>query len=104
MTRTPPSEPAAERSWVARHRVALGLAGAVAAGGMAVLWSVVVPERAETTAGWRSAAIRYGHPATWALLSLLGVLVAAGAPRRLRSVVGAMSIASYAAFLAAMVL
>lgn len=86
------------------RRVALGVGGAVVASGMAVLWWFVVPEAADSTGGLQAAAIRYGHPATWALLALLGLLIAVGAPRRMRSVVGALSAACYAAFLAGLVL
>lgn len=85
-----------------KRRAALGIAGALLAGGMAVAWTVVVPDKAAATEGLQSAAIRYGHPATWALLSLLGVLVAANAPHRIRGIVGGMSIAAYAGFLLAM--
>lgn len=84
------------------RRVALG--GAVVASGMAVLWWFVVPEAADSTGGLQAAAIRYGHPATWALLALLGVLVAVDAPARVRTMVGVLSIACYAAFLAGLLL
>lgn len=86
------------------RRVALGVGGGVVAAGMAVLWWFVVPDKADTAGGLHAAAIRYGHPATWSLLALLGVLVATDAPARVRTVVGALSAACYAAFLAGLVL
>lgn len=93
-----------KRTLPTRRRVILGLGGALAAAGMTALWLVVVPDKADTTDGLQSAAIRYGHPGTWALLCLLGMLVAADAPPRARTVVGGLSLASYAAFLAALAL
>lgn len=90
------------RALASRHRRALAVTGAVVATGMAVLWTIVVPERAEATSGVQSAAIRWAHPATWALLATLAVLTAAGAPRWLRSVVGWASLACYAIFLLAL--
>lgn len=38
----------------------------------------------------------------WALLAVVGLLVAAGAPQRLRSAIACASLASYAAFLLAL--
>ncbi|MDT0166747.1 hypothetical protein Q9R32_14425 [Actinotalea sp. AC32] len=86
----------------ARRRRRLGVVGAVVATGAAALWTVVVPERAETATGLREAAIRYGHPVCWGLLAVVGLLVALDAPRRARDAVAYAAGASYAAFLLAL--
>lgn len=86
------------------RRQLLGWGGAVLAGAMAVLWSFVVPEKAGTTDGVQSLLIRYGHPATWAALAVLGVLVALDVAPRARTLVGAVSLACYAGFLLALTL
>lgn len=85
-------------------RRALALAGAAAAAGMTVVWCVVVPDKADETTGLQSMAIRWGHPATWALLTAFGVLVAVDAPKPLRDAVAWASLGCYAAFWAGMVL
>lgn len=87
-----------------RRRRMLGSAGALAALGMTALWLTVVPDKAEATDGLQSMAIRYGHPVSWGALAALGLLVATDAPRPLRSAAGAVSLGSYVAFLAALVL
>lgn len=89
-------------AWARRHRRALGVGGAVLATGMAVLWTVVVPDRAAEVDGLQELAIRWGHPATWALLAVLGVLVATDAPKGLQTAVGWASLGCYAAFLLAL--
>lgn len=86
------------------RRQVLAWAGAALAAALAVLWTVVVPEKARTTDGAQSLLIRYGHPATWAALAVLGVLVALDAAPRARTLVGAISLASYAGFLVALAL
>ena len=86
------------------RRQTLGWAGAALAGALAVLWTVVVPEKAEATDGVQSLLIRHGHPATWAALAVLGVLVALDAAPRARTLVGAFSLACYAGFLVALAL
>jgi hypothetical protein len=91
-------------AWARRRRRALGLTGAAMAVAMAGLWLVVVPVEAETAVGLQEAAIRWGHPACWALLAVLGVLFAADAPKRARNGVGVAAAVCYAAFLAGMVL
>ena len=91
-------------TWARRRRRALGLIGAAMAVALAGLWLVVVPAKVETAVGLQEAAIRWGHPACWALLAVLGVLVAADAPKRARNGVGAAAAVCYAAFLAGMVL
>lgn len=88
----------------ARRRRRLALAGTVAAVGMTVLWSLVVPDKADHTSGLQSLAIRWGHPATWALLAALGVLVATDAPKRIRAAVGYASLGCYGAFWAGLLL
>lgn len=92
------------RTWGRRHRRALGLAGAVAAAGMSALWVAVVPDKADSTTGLQSLAIRLGHPASWALLSALGLAVAAGAPKLVRDALAWSALAAYLAFLLALLL
>lgn len=82
----------------------MGLAGAAAAAGMTVLWSVVVPEKADRTTGLQELAIRWGHPLCWAFLAVAGILFAVGAPQRVRDGVSLAAISCYAAFLVGMVL
>lgn len=91
-------------AWSGRHRRGLGLAGAGVSTGMAVLWTVVVPDRADQVGWAHELAIRWSHPATWVLLAALGVLVAAGAPKPLRSAAAWASLACYAVFVLALVI
>lgn len=86
------------------RRQVVAWAGAALAAALAVLWTVVVPEKAETTDGVQSLLIRWGHPATWAALAVLGVLAALDVAPRARSLVGAVSLACYAGFLLALTL
>lgn len=85
-----------------RRRIAV--AGAVAAAGLTVLWCFVVPEKADQTTGVQSLAIRWGHPATWALLSGLGVMIAMDSPKPARDTVAYASLACYGAFWAGLLL
>ena len=87
-----------------RRRRVLGLVGVVVAAGLTVVWLFVVPEQADQTHGLQAAAIRWGHPATWALLALFGVLVALDAPKPIRDTVAWASLACYAAFWAGLLL
>ncbi|MFC0483721.1 hypothetical protein [Pseudarthrobacter scleromae] len=87
-------------AWTRSHRKALGLAGAAAAAGMAVVWTVIVPDKAAQTSGVQELAIRWGHPVCWALLAVVGVLVALDAPKRTRDGIAITAAACYAAFLA----
>jgi hypothetical protein len=106
MTRRQPAPPlpaAARHEPTARQRW-LGWGGAVIATGMTAVWSLVIPERAATATGLQAAAIRYGHPVCWALLAIVGVLTAIGAPRRARDAFAFAAGASYAAFLAGLTL
>ena len=95
--------PGASRHRSARRRV-LGLAGAAAAAGLTALWCVVVPEKAEATQGLQSFLIRWGHPASWACLAGLGLLVAFDASSRVRGAVAAASLVAYASFMAALLI
>lgn len=80
------------------------MAAAAAAAGLTALWCVVVPDKAETTQGLQSFLIRWGHPASWACLTALALLVVADAPPRPRTVAGTAALATYVAFLAALLL
>lgn len=100
----PATAPTGVRAWLQRHHRVLGVVGAVFAAAMTVLWLVVVPAEAETASGVQEFLIRYGHPAAWALLAVLGVLIAADAPRRLRDAVAYASLVAYLAFLGALLL
>ena len=90
--------------WHERHRRVLGLAGASATAGMAVLWVLVVPDRVDATGGLQSWAIRWGHPASWACLTGVGLALATGAPRRVREAFAWAALGCYAAFVLALVL
>lgn len=71
---------------------------------MAVLWTVVAPDRADHVGWVHELVIRWSHPATWVLLAGLGVLAAAGAPKPLRSAAAWASLACYAVFVLALVI
>ena len=86
-----------------RRRRTLGLVGAAVATVLAVVWLVVVPEKADEASGLQAALIRYGHPACWALLAGAGVAYAAGRPHTSRAL-GYAALACYAAFVLAFVL
>ena len=90
--------------WSRRHRMVVGLVAAAAAAGMAGVWLVVVPEKADQTNGLQELAIRWGHPLCWALLAVAGVLFALGAPKGVRDGVCFAAAGCYAAFLAGMLL
>lgn len=85
-------------------RRSLALAGSVVAAGLSLLWVVVVPDKADTTSGLQALAIRWGHPASWALLSALWVAVATDGSARLRATLGWSALACYAAFVVALLL
>ncbi|MFF1252641.1 hypothetical protein ACFVYC_09110 [Pseudarthrobacter sp. NPDC058329] len=91
-------------AWARHHRRPLGLTGAAVAACMAGVWLAVVPDKAADTSGVQELAIRWGHPACWALLAVVGVLVAIDVPKRARDGVGIAAAACYAAFIAGMLL
>lgn len=91
-------------AWHHRHRRLVGFGGAAVAAGLSALWVVVVPDKAGASEGLQSLTIRFGHPLSWALLSVLGLAVAAGAPRRVRDALAWSALAAYLAFLVALVL
>ncbi len=91
-------------SWAHRNRRPLGFVGATASAGMVALWLIVVPDKAQATSGVQSLAIHYGHPAAWACLTVLGLLVAADAPQSCRNVVSWTGLVSYVAFLVSLAL
>lgn len=103
-TTDPPSPTTDRPAWHRRHRRLLGLLGAAAAAGMSALWVAVVPDKAVATDGLQSLVIRLGHPTSWALLSALGLAVAADAPRPLRDALAWSALAAYLAFLLALLL
>ena len=90
--------------WHRRHRRLVGLAGAALALGMTVVWVAVVPDKAETTTGLQSWALRWGHPASWACLTGAGAAFAVDAPRRVRELLAWSALGTYAAFLLALTL
>jgi hypothetical protein len=90
------------RSLLERHRTAVGGAAAVVCAVLAVVWLLVVPEQADQAGPLRAAVIRLGHPLCWGLLSVTGVLFAVGAPRPLVQTVAYAALASYGAFLLAL--
>lgn len=91
-------------TWTHCHRRPLALTWAAAAAGMTGLWLVVVPAKAEQTRGLQEFAIRWGHPACWALLAVVGVMVAVDAPKRVRDGAGIAAAICYTAFIAGMML
>ena len=90
--------------WARRRRRFLGAVLALVATGMTAVWLVVVPEEAQRGGGAREIAVRWGHPACWALLAVVGVLIAADAPERLRRAAAIAAAVCYVAFLAGLVL
>jgi hypothetical protein len=87
-----------------RHRRTLGIAGAGASAGLTALWTIVAPEKADATGGVQEFAIRWGHPACWALLTVVGLLVAFDAPKHVRDAVAYAAGACYVVFLVATLL
>ncbi|WP_458779308.1 hypothetical protein [Arthrobacter sp. D3-16] len=71
---------------------------------MTTLWLVVVPEKADQTAGLQELAIRWGHPFCWAFLAAAGILFALDAPKRIIDAAFFAAAGCYAAFLAGIVL
>ena len=82
----------------------LALAGAVLALIVAIVWTVVVPDKADTTSGLQSAAIRLAHPLTWVLLAGFCATFAMGAAKSVRDFLAWAALGSYAAFLLAVML
>ncbi len=81
-----------------RHR-ALAWAGAAGSAALALVWTQVVPAKADAATGWQWAAISLGHPVCWALLACAAAAYARGAPRRLVSALAWSALGAYAAFL-----
>ena len=98
------SEQRPAATWMARNRMPLGLAAAAVALALAVLWCFVVPDKAATTEGLHSAAIRWAHPLCWALLAGAALSHAVAAPTKLRDGLLWSALASYAVFLGALFL
>ncbi len=96
--------PSPARRFFARHRTPLAVGGLVVSLGLAALWLVVVPERAESTSGAQSWLIRYGHSICWVLLATTAALVLARAPKRAIDLTAWAALAAYVAFLGATVL
>lgn len=83
------------------------LIGAAAVLGCLVLagvWTVVVPDKAETAPALQAFVVRWGHPVCWVLLAGTAASWAFGGPRRLTEGLAYAALASYAAFLLATVL
>ena len=78
------------------------LVGAGAAATMTLLWLVVAPAQADDVDGVRGVLVRWGHAASWAALTVLALLTAAGAPRPARQAAGGLAAVLYAAFLTAL--
>lgn len=95
---------AARAPWHRRHRRLVGVGSAVVAAGMTALWVAVVPDKAAETEGLQSWALRYGHPASWALLTGAALTFAADGPRRVREALAWSALAAYAVFVLALVL
>lgn len=88
--------------WTAHRRPLLAV-GAGLAGAMSVLWFRVVPDAVDGETGWAWLALRLGHGVCWALLAASMVIGVADGPRRLRSGFAWAALASYAAFVLALV-
>lgn len=98
------TNPSPARPFLTRHRTSLAVGGLIVSLGLAALWLVVVPERAESTTGVQSWLIRYGHSLCWALLATTAALVLARAPKRAIDLTAWAALAAYAAFLGATLL
>ncbi|HSF99430.1 MAG TPA: hypothetical protein VLA55_12115 [Ornithinibacter sp.] len=88
--------------WTA-HRRPLLAAGAGLAAAMSVLWFRVLPDAVDGATGWAWLALRLGHGVCWALLAASMVVGVANGPRRLRAGLAWGALASYAAFVLALV-
>lgn len=97
------TSPDAPQKTTSRQR-RLGFAGAVVAAAMTGLWLLVVPDKAESAAGLQSLALRFGHPAAWALLTAVGLSVATGGLRAVRDGLAWAALGCYGAFVAALLL
>ncbi|KRF33394.1 hypothetical protein [Yonghaparkia sp. Soil809] len=102
MTET--SRPARTRRsvWLERHRRPVGLAAIAIALGLAALWLVVVPGKAESSTGVTSWLLRFGHSLCWVLLAATAALWAARAPRRALDLAAWAALAAYGGFLLAL--
>lgn len=98
------STPSPIRGFFTRHRTLLAATGLAVSVGLALLWLVVVPERANETTGVQSWLIRYAHSLCWALLAMVAVLVLARAPQRAIDTAAWSALAAYVAFVAATLL
>lgn len=87
------------RSTARRHRRPLGIAGAVLAAALAVLWTQVVPDSAATSPPLQAAVIRWAHPMCWALLAAAALCWALGAPKRTTETLAWLALGAYGAFL-----
>lgn len=91
------------RAWWAAHRRPSLAAGASLAAAMSVLWFRVLPDAVDDATGWAWLALSLGHGVCWALLAASMVIGVANGPRRLRSGLAWAALASYAAFVLALV-
>lgn len=91
-------------TWARRHRRRIGLLGAAGALALTAVWLVVVPDKADDVGGLQAALIRWGHPACWLLLAVVGLLVAVDGPARARTACAYAALGCYAAFLVAVLI
>ena len=82
--------------------MAVGFGFALFAAALTVVWLFVVPPEAGV-GGFLGAVVRFGHPLTWFLLTLVGLLHATDRAPRLKATLAYGSLASYAAFMIALV-
>ena len=90
------------RGTIEARRTLISVAGAISAAAVAVLWLVVVPEKADEVAGIHSWAIRYGHSVCWTSLSAASVLYGLRAPRHWTQTAAWLGLSAYVAFLLAL--
>lgn len=89
---------------IERHRALVGSVVAVGATCLAVLWLVIVPEKAATTTGLQALTIRYAHSLCWALLAAAAGTYAVRAPAHTTRTLTWAALGAYAAFLTALFL
>ncbi len=89
---------------VQRHRGVVGGVAALAATALAVMWLVLVPEKASEVGPVQSWLLRYAHSVSWALLAVGAGGWALRVPAPLTRWSSRGALVAYAAFLAALLL